>query len=124
MAAAAAVSHGSPDVPKWQHTYNMTQSTVVMPCNESGYADPKLFSRFGISDFDWSNAKVEWSNAKPMDCEERLVTQAGMVKAVNPTARVFVYRNLVKVHAAPPPALHPRRSLRACLFRRCPGTRR
>ena len=84
------------DVPKWKPTYNMTQSTVVMPCNESGFADPELFSRFGISDFDWSNAKVEWSNAKPMDCEERLVTQASMVKAVNPTARVFVYRNLVK----------------------------
>jgi hypothetical protein len=31
-----------------------------------------------------------------MDCEERLLTQAKMVKGVNPTAKVFVYRNLVK----------------------------
>jgi hypothetical protein len=64
--------------------------------NETGYSDPHLFSRFGIADFDWSNAKVAWSDAKPMDCEERLLTQATMVKDVNPTAKVFVYRNLVK----------------------------
>jgi hypothetical protein len=34
--------------------------------------------------------------AKPMDCEERLVEQAALVKSVNPTAKVWVYRNLVK----------------------------
>jgi hypothetical protein len=31
-----------------------------------------------------------------MDCEERLLSQAAMVKAVNPDTKVFVYRNLVK----------------------------
>ena len=67
-----------------------------MPCNESGFSDPHLFARFGIADFDWSNAKMAWSDAKPMDCEERLVTQAKLVKEVNPTAKTFVYRNLVK----------------------------
>ena len=41
---------------------------------------------------DWSNAKVAWSNAKPMDCEERLVTQAKMVKEINPLTHVMVYR--------------------------------
>lgn len=30
------------------------------------------------------------------DCEERLLVQAAMVKAVNPDTKVFVYRNLVK----------------------------
>jgi hypothetical protein len=34
--------------------------------------------------------------AKPMDCEERLVDQAALVKSVNPDAKVWVYRNLVK----------------------------
>jgi hypothetical protein len=33
---------------------------------------------------------------KPMDCEERLVRQAAMTKAVNASTRVMVYRNLVK----------------------------
>lgn len=32
-----------------------------------------------------------------MDCEERLVRQAAMVRAVNPRTKTFVYRNLVKV---------------------------
>ena len=67
-----------------------------MPCNHSGLANASFFSRFGIVDFDWSNAKLEWANQHPMDCEERLVKQAQMVKAVNPTAKVWVYRNLVK----------------------------
>ena len=31
-----------------------------------------------------------------MDCEERLVAQAELVKSVNPAAHVWVYRNLVK----------------------------
>jgi hypothetical protein len=31
-----------------------------------------------------------------MDCEERLITQAHAVKAIQPATHVFVYRNLVK----------------------------
>lgn len=31
-----------------------------------------------------------------MDCEERLLKQAEMTKAINPSTNVFVYRNLVK----------------------------
>ena len=43
-----------------------------------------------------SNAKLVWSNQNPMDCEERLLSQAKLVKNVNPGTRTFVYRNLVK----------------------------
>ena len=68
----------------------------MMPCNYSGWFDPKVAADYGIVDFDWSNAKQLWANAKPMDCEERLLTQAQAVKAVKPTAKVFVYRNIVK----------------------------
>ena len=46
--------------------------------------------------YDWSNAKVEWAAAKPMDCEQRLQTQARMTKARNADTHVFVYRNVVK----------------------------
>ena len=65
-------------------------------CNESGFTNPSFVKDFGIVDFDWSNSKVAWANQHPMDCETRLVTQASMVKAVNPDAKVWVYRNLVK----------------------------
>ena len=56
---------------------------------------PKL-AKFGIVDIDWSNAKKQWSAASPMDCQERLVTQAEAIKKINPTTKVFVYRNIVK----------------------------
>ncbi len=44
-----------------------------------------------------SNDKKDWALARPMDCEERLVTQAKATKAANPATKVFTYRNLVKV---------------------------
>ncbi len=44
-----------------------------------------------------SNAKDQWAAAKPMDCEERLLEQAAMTKALNPDTHTWVYRNLVKV---------------------------
>ena len=33
---------------------------------------------------------------RPMDCQERLVTQAKQTKKENPQAKVWVYRNIVK----------------------------
>jgi len=83
-------------IPQWEPTWSMAESTVIMPCNNSGYTDPALYKGFGLVDFDWSNAKLEWSNAKPMDCQERLVHQAEIVKSTTPYAKVFIYRNLVK----------------------------
>jgi len=80
----------------WAPTYNMSMSTIIMPCNTTGYFEPSAAARYGIVDVDWSNAKREWANAKPMDCEERLVQQARLIKAENPHTRVWVYRNLVK----------------------------
>lgn len=53
--------------------------------------------------FDWSNNKGSlatdlgvWSNDHPMDSEADLVVQARALKVVNPSAHIFVYRNLVK----------------------------
>jgi hypothetical protein len=43
-----------------------------------------------------SNAKGAWTKQHPMDCEERLVEQASLVKGANKDAKVWVYRNLVK----------------------------
>lgn len=80
----------------WQPTWNMAMSTVMMPCNTSGWFDPALAAKYGIADFDWSNARAMWANAAPMDDGARLITQAAMVKAVNPNTHVWIYRNLVK----------------------------
>jgi hypothetical protein len=83
-------------VPRFESTYNMTRSTIVMPCNVSGFYDVSLLSSFGIVDYDWSNARQHYINQKPMTCEEDLITQAAMTKAANPDQKVFIYRNLVK----------------------------
>jgi hypothetical protein len=86
----------APPLPGWVPTYDMAQSTIIMPCNYSGWTDPRVFMNWGVVDFDWSNARELWSNAAPMDCEERLLTQATIVKASTPTAKVMIYRNMVK----------------------------
>ena len=39
-------------------------------------------------DFDWSNARQQWSTDTPMGCQERLVEQAQMIKAQKPTTKV------------------------------------
>ena len=44
-------------VPRFEPTYNMSRSTIVMPCSDSGYFNTSLTARFGVVDFDWSNAK-------------------------------------------------------------------
>ena len=46
------VSTAASSVPKWEPTYNMSLSTIVMPCNFSGYTDAALAAKFGIVDFD------------------------------------------------------------------------
>ena len=84
-------------MPPWPPTYNMSLSTIMMPCNYSDFMDATFSSRWGLVDFDWSNAKQLWANAKPMDCQERLVEQATRVKSASKNkTKVFVYRNLVK----------------------------
>ena len=81
--------------PLWSATYVMQDSTIIQPCNESGFLDASLFSQFGVVDVDWSNAKALWVQP-PMSCEELLVEQAARLKAARPGVRVMVYRNIVK----------------------------
>ena len=92
----AAVVSAQGTLPSWPVLYQLNLSTIVQPCNYSGYFNPAALSRFAVVDFDWSNAKQLWANDRPMRCEERLIEQVAMTKAANPAARVFVYRNLVK----------------------------
>ena len=83
-------------LPPWPSTYNMSLSTIIMPCNYTGYMDAEFAAKWGLVDFDWSNGKQLWANAKPMNCQELLVDQVKQVKAINPSTKTFVYRNLVK----------------------------
>ena len=88
---AAAPPEPLPLLPPWPATWLVNASTIAMLCNFSGYMpDPPPY---GLASFDWSNALDAWSAATPMDTEERLLVQAGMAKAANPTQRVFIYRN-------------------------------
>lgn len=84
-----------PLLPPWPPTYNMTLSTVVMPCNYTGLFDTSFSSRFGLVDYDWSNSKLQWANSQPMDPEERLIQQATLSHEMNPSSKTFIYRNLV-----------------------------
>ena len=93
-AAAAAL------LPPWPSTYDVAASTLVMPCNSSGLLSTALTRAWGLVSYDWSNAKrgpAGWVQQRPMDCEERLLEQAQAAKAANPSQRVGVYRNSLKM---------------------------
>ena len=96
LALPVALAVSGVVVPKWEPTYNMTKSTVIMSCNYTGMIDPAVYRNFGLVDFDWSNAREQWTTATPMTCQEKLVEQAEAIKHSTPSAHVFVYRNLVK----------------------------
>jgi len=83
-------------LPKWPPTYNMSQSTIIQPCNYSGYFSPEFSGKWAIISYDWSNAKQMWANQKPMNCEDMLLKQAQATKQYSNTNHVWVYRNLVK----------------------------
>ena len=51
------VSTVASSVPKWEPTYNMSLSTIFMPCNFSGYTDAALAAKFGIVDFDCKSSR-------------------------------------------------------------------
>jgi len=75
--------------------YNMSLSTLSMFCNGSGALN-SVPNAFGIPSIDWSNMKAQWAATSPMNDNELLAAQAEAIKAANPAAHVFTYRNLVK----------------------------
>ena len=100
VAAAVAVQTTlaflPPQNPPWGPDWSLNGSTISMAANRSGWFDVSLAAQFGVVSFDWSNAKAQWANAHPMDCEERMLTQARRTKAAHPAGHVFTYANLVK----------------------------
>ena len=96
LTVAVLGQQGVPTVPPYPISWQMNTSTIIMPCNRSGYTDPQSTLGWGIVDFDWSNAKDMWAKAKPMDCEERLVEQVRLTTSASPGTTVWVYRNGIK----------------------------
>ena len=45
--------------PTWPATWVLQDSTIVQPCNTSGYLDD-AYAQFGVVSVDWSNAKQLW----------------------------------------------------------------
>ena len=89
LALAGLVSAQVPDRPA---TYQMNLSTIIMPCNKTGFTDPASTAGWGVVDFDWSNAKNLWVTQKPMNDEELLLKQVQMTTAATKDATVWVYR--------------------------------
>ena len=42
----------APLLPRWQPSWQMNQSTIVMTCNQSGYSTAANLSKFAIVDYD------------------------------------------------------------------------
>lgn len=85
-------------LPKWSATYDMPSSTILMPCNYSGWHSVEEALKYGLVSYDWANAQSLWSQHSPVDDESLLVTQADKVIAADPSGRtrVGVYRNTIK----------------------------
>ena len=87
-------------VPQMQQTWLMNASTIIMPCNDTGFTDPASTKGWSIVDFDWSNGKGTgdadgWAKHKPMDDEAMLGEQVKMTAAATAGTTVWVYRNTV-----------------------------
>ena len=108
-----------PMLPRWEPTWNMSLSTVMQPCNDSGFLEPTFASKFGIVDIvsqpnhvpdvsvidrsfvvseqDWANAKRLWSNHQPMDSEALMVEQASQLRRLNPQSKPWVCESHLSV---------------------------
>ena len=82
-------------LPQFPPSYDMFDSSIIMPCNYTGPFQTKIAAQWGIADIDWSNSKAQWVNNHPMTSEEELVTAASSIRAVSNRTKVWIYRNLV-----------------------------
>ena len=52
LSGLGAVEPLWPKHPKWAPTWEMSASTMMMPCNTSGWFDAGLAAKYGIADFE------------------------------------------------------------------------
>ena len=94
---------GTADAPPvWPVTYQANRSAYLYWCDWSAPLDPASVANWSIVSLDWSNQKwgpSGWAATSPMDCEERLQSDAIAIVAGSrspSTARAWVYRNTCK----------------------------
>ncbi len=92
VAALLMLTFASAQLPNRKPTYQMNMSTMIMPCNDSGFTDPATTKSWAIVDFDWSNAKALWVKNRPMNDEEYLQMQLQMSAAASKDQSFWVYR--------------------------------
>jgi len=87
--------------PIWPVTYVANESSYLYWCNWTGPVNTKPIENWTIVSLDWSDQKwgpTGWASSQPMDCEERLYSDAVNIvsqsKARHPKA--WVYRNSCK----------------------------
>jgi len=97
-AAQAGICTWCPPVlPRWAPTYVLNESTILEPCNRTGFLTPADVAGYAVVQLDWSGARMGpdgWAAARPMDPEERLLRQAALLKAAAPRQKVGVYKNM------------------------------
>ena len=81
-------------LPKFKPSYDMFDSSIIMPCNYTGPFDLQYSTKWGIADIDWSNSKAQWVNKHPMQSQEELVTAAAAIRGQSSRTKVWIYRNL------------------------------
>ena len=96
--ASCAVNGTSCPLPLGWGTWNLTLSTVVEPGGDIApgyYAFPKA-GPFGLVCLDWSVAASIWqhNNQSESTIEATLTENCRRIKAVSPSTRCFIYRNL------------------------------
>lgn len=80
-------------VPTTPQTYQLNHSTIIMPCNNSGFTDPKTTVAWSVIDFDWSNGKALWTKNRPMNDETFLQKQIVMSTSASTLGQtVWTYR--------------------------------
>ena len=81
-------------LPTFTPSYDMFDSSIIMPCNYSDPFSNAVASQWGIADIDWSNSKSNWVQKHPMQSQEELVTAAANIRAQSNRTKVWIYRNL------------------------------
>ena len=99
ISPACVLANAPCPLPPWEPTWILNRSTMLMTCNNTGLIDPVAASRFGVITLDWTSGDGVWGNTTnflPRDapCGLVLLEQAAQIKAVQPSTRVMVYRNM------------------------------
>ena len=76
-------------LPPWTPTYELSISTALFPANQSGWWDTSLTAKFGLLDFDWSNAQAVWARPPAGHscrlCSSRWTREEGHCRACTTT---------------------------------------